>query len=265
MCGWLVVWCVCWRPLDGALVGDSACGAGAPACDGRWIEACGVCSMYAAPLRLPFLLGDFSGPGLPFEGPGGCEAGCAVAAVRTRGCGWGSAGRAVLADGWRIRGADTRTGSGTRRVGARAAARLRVARVRGLRLARAVRDRGVLGLEYCGFVGTADVDGSGRKGRVGGRLCGALRLDRLRFGGWGFVWLVGGGVRVLAAGRGFKSATWRAMRARPCAAAVGSWLVVCAASTRPLSDFQFCWAISRGRACLVRGRGDARRDAPWLL
>ncbi len=47
MCGWLVVWCVCWR-RDGAWVGDLACGAGAPACGGRWIVACAVCSEYAA-------------------------------------------------------------------------------------------------------------------------------------------------------------------------------------------------------------------------
>jgi hypothetical protein len=70
LCGWLVVGCVCWR-RDGAWVGDSACDAGVPACGGRWIVACGVCSFkYAAPLRLPVSLGDFSGPGLSFEGRG---------------------------------------------------------------------------------------------------------------------------------------------------------------------------------------------------
>jgi hypothetical protein len=117
-CGWIgcglglgFVWLVgggaCAGGGTGALVGDSACDAGAPACGGRWIVACALCSLYAAPLRLAVLLGDFSGAGLSFEGAGGCEAGCAVGAVRTRGCGWGSAGRAVLADGWRMWGADT--------------------------------------------------------------------------------------------------------------------------------------------------------------
>jgi hypothetical protein len=77
--GW---WCgACAGGGTGALVGDLACDAGAPACGGRWIVAGDVCSMYAAPLRLPVLLGDFLGPGLSFEGPGGCEAGCAMAAV----------------------------------------------------------------------------------------------------------------------------------------------------------------------------------------
>ena len=33
------------------VVGDSVCGAGAPACGGRWIVACALCSEYAAPLR----------------------------------------------------------------------------------------------------------------------------------------------------------------------------------------------------------------------
>ncbi len=83
-------------------------------------------------------------------------------------------------------------------------------------------------------------DGSVRKGRVGGRLGGALRLDRLRVWGLGFVWLVGGRVLVLAAGRGLWSATRCAVRARRRAAGVGSWLAVCAGSTRPLSDFLFC-------------------------
>ncbi len=40
---WSVVGCVRWR-RDGAWVGDLACDAGAPACGGRWIVACGVCS-----------------------------------------------------------------------------------------------------------------------------------------------------------------------------------------------------------------------------
>jgi hypothetical protein len=52
LCGWLVVWCVCWRRA-GALVGDLACGAGAPACGGRWVVACAVCSAYAALSDLP--------------------------------------------------------------------------------------------------------------------------------------------------------------------------------------------------------------------
>ncbi len=52
MCGWLVVWCVCWR-RDGALVGDLACDAGAPTCGGRWIVACAVCSKYEALSELP--------------------------------------------------------------------------------------------------------------------------------------------------------------------------------------------------------------------
>ncbi len=62
--GW---WCgACAGGGTGALVGDLACDAGAPACGGCWIVACGVCSPYAAPLRLPVLLGDFFGGGPVF-------------------------------------------------------------------------------------------------------------------------------------------------------------------------------------------------------
>ena len=50
----------------------------------------------------------------------------------------------------------------------------------------------------------------------------------------------------------------------PARAAVGSWLVMCAACTRPLSDFLFFWALFRDGACLLRGGGEAWRDAPWL-
>jgi hypothetical protein len=73
--------------------------------------------------------------------------------------------------------------------------------------------------------------------------------------------LVGGVCACAGGGTGLGSATLCAVRARRRAAAVGSWLVVCAASTRPLSDFLFCWAmraISRGRACLLRGGGMRR-------
>jgi hypothetical protein len=192
-----------------------------------------------------------------------------MAAVRTRGCGWGCTGRAVLADGRRMRGADTRTGSGALGVvGACAAARHGVARVRWLRLARGLCEIGVVWVEVCGLVGAAAVVGREwrRRERAGRRPLGRrAAVGSAAVWGFGCVWLVGGVVRVLAAGRGLGSATWRAMRARPRAAAVGSWLVMCAASTRPSSDFLFCWAISWGRACLLRGRGDARRDAPWLL
>jgi hypothetical protein len=235
---------------------------------GSWLV---VCAASTRPLlRLPVLLGDFSGAGLSCEGPGGCEAGCAGCCEdATRGCGWGSAGRAVLADGWRMRGADRRTGSGTRRVCARAAARQGVARVRGLRLARGLREIRLVWVEVCGFVGMAAVVGSGsqRREREGRRPLGRSAAAGSA-GVW--VWVRSAGCQwwwgaCACGGTGLGSVTWRAMRVRQRAAAVGSWLVMCAAGSRPLSDFLFCWAISRGRACLVRGRGRARRDAPWLL
>jgi hypothetical protein len=257
---------VCWR-RDGALVGNSACDAGASVCGGRWIVACGVCSGCAAPLRLPVLLGDFSGAGLSFEGRGGCEAGCAVGAVRTRGCGWGIAGRAVWADGLRMRGADTRTGYGRWAL---------LGRVR-------LRSMGWHDCAGCGSCeGICEIGvGVGRGLRVrwsGG--CGRARMAAAGKGGSAAAWAercgwigcgLGFGMCVAGwwcdacagGGTGLWSGTRRAMRARPCAAAVGSWLVLCAARTRPLCDLQFCWATSRGRACLLRGRGDARRDAPW--
>jgi hypothetical protein len=204
--GW---WCgACAGGGSGALVGDWVCGAGAPACGGRWIVACGVCSMYAAPLRLPVLPGDFSGPGLSFWGRGSGEAGCAVAAVRTRGWGWGSAGRAVWADGWRMRGADTRTGSGTALVGASAAARHELVRVRGLRLAPGRCEIGLVWVEgmrvrWNGGCGRARMAAAGKGGSA------AAWAERCGWIGCGFgffdlgLWLVGGVMRVLAAGRGF--------------------------------------------------------------
>ena len=67
-------------------------------------------------------------------------------------------------------------------VGACAAARHGMARVRGLRLVRGLCEIGVVWVEVCGLVGMAGVVGlSAGDGRVGGRLGGALRLDRLRF------------------------------------------------------------------------------------
>ncbi len=51
MAGW---WCGVCAGKGWGVVGDSACGAGAPACGGRWIVACGVCSKYAALSNVPF-------------------------------------------------------------------------------------------------------------------------------------------------------------------------------------------------------------------
>jgi hypothetical protein len=173
-----------------------------------------------------------------------------------------------LADGRRMRGADTRTGSGTRRrrrvcgcaawggTSARAAAR-----------AGAVRDRGGVGrglrVRWNGGCGRAPMAAAGKGGSAAAWAegCGWIGCEW----GLGCVWLVGGVVRVLAAGRGLWVGDSACVRARRRAAAVGSWRLLCAAGTRPLSDFLFYWATSRGRACLVTGRGDARRDAPWQL
>jgi hypothetical protein len=62
---------------------------------GSWLVVCAASTRLL--LRLPVLPGDFSGAGLSFEGPGGCEAGCAVAAVedarvRVGQCGAGGVG-----------------------------------------------------------------------------------------------------------------------------------------------------------------------------
>ena len=91
---------------------------------------------------------------------------CEDARVRVGQCGAGGVG------GWL---ADAGSGYADRIravgvVGACAAARHGVARVRGLRLARGCREIGVVWVEACGFVGTADVVGlSAGDGRVGGR------------------------------------------------------------------------------------------------
>jgi hypothetical protein len=73
LCCWLVVRCVCWR-RDGAWVGDSACDAGArrrAAAGGSWRL---LCAARTRPLLdFLFLLGDFSGAGLSFEGRGGAR------------------------------------------------------------------------------------------------------------------------------------------------------------------------------------------------
>jgi hypothetical protein len=195
---------------------------------------------------------------------GGMRRGCSEdARVRVGQCGVG----VVCGCGERIRGPDRAVGV----VGACAAAQHGVARVRGLRLAWGLCEIGLVWVEVCGLVGTAAVVGRGwrRRERAGRRplgrsaAVGSAAVWGLGLCGWLAVWCgacAGGGT-------GLWSATRCAMRARRRAAAVGSWLVVCAASTRPLSEFLFCCAmraISRGRGCLLRGRGDARRDATWL-
>jgi hypothetical protein len=192
-----------------------------------------------------------------------------LAAVRTRTCGWGCAGRAVLADGWRMRGADTQTGCGRWASSARVRLRgMSGTSARAAARAGAVRDRGGVGGGLRVRWYWQDVVGRGwqRRERAGRRPLGrsAAVGSACDFGVWVCVagWRCGA---CAGGGTGRWSATWRAMRARRRAAAVGSWLVVCAACTRPLADVLCCWAISRGRACLMRGRGDARRDAPWLL
>jgi hypothetical protein len=268
LCGRLVVRCVCWR-RDGALVGNSVCDAGAPACGGRWIVACGVCSwMYAALLRLHVCWAISRGRACVLRGRRGCEAGCAVAAVRTRGCGWGSAGQGALGGGWRMRGADARTESGGgRRLRVCSCAAWDGTSARAAARAWGLCEIGVVWVEGCGFIGMADVVGRGiaAAGTGGSAAAWAERCGWIgcMIGVWVCVagWWCGA---CAGGGTGLGSATWRAMRARRRAAAVGPWLLVCAARTRPVSDFQFCWAMSRGRACLLRGRGDARRDAPWL-
>jgi hypothetical protein len=84
------------------------------------------------------------------RGRGDARRDAPVAAVRTRGCGWGCAGRAMLADGWRIRGAD---GQGPdRALGASARVRCAawVAPVRRLRLGRGLCGIGLVWVEILG-------------------------------------------------------------------------------------------------------------------
>jgi hypothetical protein len=102
----------------------------------------------------------------------------------------------VWADGWRMRGADTRTGSGGGRVGACAAARHGMARVRGLRLARGLCEIGVVWVEVCEFVAAAVGRGWQRRERAGrrplGQSCGwiGLRFGVLGLCGWLALWCV---------------------------------------------------------------------------
>jgi hypothetical protein len=130
----------------------------------------------------------------------------------------------------------------------------------------AVRDRDGLGgglrVRWNGGCGWARMEAAG-KGWSAAALGGALRLDRLRYGvgvcvaGWWWcVWWRRDGALVgdLACDAG---ARWRA-------AAVESRLVVCAASTLPLSDFLSLLGDFSGAGVPFEGRGDARRDAPWL-
>ncbi len=101
-----------------------------------------------------------------------------------------------MADGWRMRGADTRTGSGTRRLKRVCGCAAWVARVRGLRLARGLCEIRVGRVEACGFVGMAAVVGRGwqRRGKGGSAAAWAERCGWIGCGsGWGLCgWLVVG-------------------------------------------------------------------------
>ncbi len=148
--------------------------------------------------------------------------------LRTRGCGWGRAGRAVLADGWRMRGADTRTGSGGGRRRRVCGCAAWMARVRGLRLARGCREIGLVWVEGCGFVGMTAVVGRGMAatGKGGSAAAWAERCGWIGCGlGFGCVWLVGRGVRVLAAGWGLYVGDSACGAGAP--ACCGRWIVAC--------------------------------------
>ncbi len=170
-----------------------------------------------------------------------------------------------MADGWRMRGTDTRTGSGGGRVGVCGLARHGMARVRGLRLARERCEIGLLWVEACRFVGIAAVDGRGwqRRERAGRRPFGRSAAVGSAAG-------LGVGVRVAGwwcdacAGGGTGASVGDSVCGAGAPACGCRWMVacVCAACTHPRSDFLFCRAISRGRARLLRGdgmRGGMRR------
>ncbi len=106
----------------------------------------------------------------------------------------------------------------------------------------------------------------GEKGWVGGCLGGVLRLDRHAGFGLGFVWLVGGLVRVLAAGRGVVGDSVCGAGASMCG---GRLIVACGvfSSYAALSNVPVRCALRAvywGRA-YEGGVGLSRWDAPWLL